>query len=185
MTAKNKLNAYKKRRHFAKTPEPIGTKQTPSKRPIFVVQKHAARQLHYDFRLESDGVLKSWAIPKGPSTSPKEKRLAIMTDDHPLAYAHFEGTIPKGEYGAGTVKIWDKGTYRNLKKKNGKIVPIKQCIKNGEIEVWLNGKKLKGGYVLIHFKPEEQSWLFKKMADEKKKKSETKGKAYARRALHG
>ncbi|MFH0898132.1 MAG: DNA polymerase ligase N-terminal domain-containing protein [bacterium] len=120
------------------------------KKPIFVIHKHGATRLHYDFRLEIDGVLKSWAVPKGPSTDPAQKRLAVMVDDHEFEYAKFEGVIPKGQYGAGPVMIWDKGTYKNIKGKDGKSVPIKTCISRGQIEIWLEGKKLKGGYALIH-----------------------------------
>ena len=133
--------------------------------PIFVIQKHAARSMHYDFRLSIGGVLVSWAVPKGPSMSTQVKRLAIRTDDHPIAYARFEGVIPKGEYGAGTVMVWDKGTYRNIKKKGGKKVSMEQCLGNGQIEVWLEGDVLRGGYVLLRMGKEKQ-WLLIKMKDE-------------------
>lgn len=159
------LAAYRKRRDFKRSPEPVGKKRMLSKRPIFVIQKHAARTLHYDFRLEIDGVLVSWAVPKGPSTDPRKKHLAVRTDDHPMEYANFEGVIPEGQYGAGPVMIWDKGTFRNIKISKGKKKSLKQCLKDGQIEVWLNGKKLKGGYVLIRFKPEQKSWLLKKIDD--------------------
>ncbi len=137
------------------------------KKPVFVIQKHDATRLHYDFRLEIGGFLKSWAVPKGPSIDPKEKRLAIPTPDHKMSYAKFEGVIPQGEYGAGIVMVWDKGTYKNINKKDGKLVPIEQCFKSGQIEVWLEGEKLKGGYALFQAKglARENSWLLVKMKD--------------------
>src|ERR1041385_533673 len=108
------LAVYRQKRDFRLTPEPRGKDKVAQDKPIFVIQRHAARRLHYDFRLEADGVLKSWAIPKGPSLDPHIKRLAIQTEDHPLDYATFAGDIPKGEYGGGHVDIWDHGTYENL-----------------------------------------------------------------------
>jgi len=134
--------------------------------PLFVIQKHVAQSLHYDVRLSIGGVLVSWAVPKGPSISTRVRRLAMRTDDHPIIYAKFEGVIPKGEYGAGTVMVWDKGTYRNSKKKNGKLVPMNRCLKNGQIEVWLKGKKLQGGYAFVRMTGRKNQWLMIKMKDE-------------------
>ena len=150
------LEEYKKKRHFEKTTEPAeGNLKESSGRPIFVVQRHDAKNLHYDFRLEIDGVLKSWAVPKEPPKKTGVKRLAIQTEDHPLAYADFEGEIPEGEYGAGTVEIWDKGIFE-LHKNEEK-----------EIAITLHGQELKGDYVLIRTKygKGEKGWLFFKRAD--------------------
>jgi DNA ligase D-like protein (predicted 3'-phosphoesterase) len=168
---RGKLNEYRIKRDFRRTSEPSGEKKSRQARdPIFVIQKHDARSLHYDFRLEADGVLKSWAVPKGPSTNPADKHLAIHVEDHPLDYAGFEGIIPEGEYGAGTVMIWDKGTYTNLRhKKDGKIVKmtVTQSINDGLVEVWLEGQKLHGGYALIRTgSGDRERWLMVKMRDE-------------------
>ena len=160
---KSSLKTYEKKRNFGATPEPRArVKKTSSKEPIFVIQKHAASHLHYDFRLEIDGVLVSWAIPKGPSTDPSEKRLAVMTEDHPMDYARFEGVIPEGNYGAGTVMVWDIGTYKNLKEDT---MSMSQTLKEGKIEVELHGKKLHGMYALIrtHLHDNDRNWLFFKM----------------------
>ncbi len=165
MAKKDPLSPYRAKRNFKTSPEPKGGFVKRSKQPKFVIQKHKATQLHYDFRLEIDGVLVSWAVPKGPSTNPRVKRLAVRTDDHPLEYGKFEGVIPEGNYGVGTVMIWDRGTYKNIKIKSGKLVPMKQCLKNGQIEVWLKGKKLQGGYVLIEIRKQKNMWLLKKMYD--------------------
>lgn len=147
------LTRYKAKREFDKTPEPKATKSSSKKR-IFVIHDHKASHHHYDLRLSMNGVLKSWAVPKIPPTKKGIKRLAIQVEDHPLSYAKFEGTIPEGNYGAGTVKIWDNGTYE-LKEKSAK-----------KIEIIFHGKRLKGEYVLIKTnygaKP-EKSWLFFKV----------------------
>lgn len=169
------LQEYTKKRDFKKTNEPEPKKKKTSDKPLFVVQKHDASRLHYDFRLEIGGVLKSWAIPKGPSTDPREKRLAVETEDHPLEYADFERVIPEGEYGAGTVLVWDTGTYRNIKKhkaqsKDGKDtgMSMEELYDKGQIEVWLEGEKIKGGYALVHTKMggDKKNWLLIKMDDE-------------------
>jgi len=125
---------------------------------IFVVQKHRATNLHYDFRLESGGVLLSWAIPKGPSLDPSVKRLAVPVEDHPLDYADFEGKIPRGDYGAGGVIVWDTGTYENLHEET-----IDQGLKTGHISFRLDGQKLRGGFALRRFR---DNWLLVKMDDE-------------------
>ncbi len=166
MTKKD-LTAYLGKRDFRHTPEPSGAGKWVSQEPIFVIQKHDASRLHYDFRLEVDGVLKSWAIPKGPSTDPREKRLAVPTEDHPLEYAGFEGVIPAGEYGDGTVLVWDTGPYRNLTEKKGVPIPMAQAVEHGHVKVWLEGKKLRGGYALTRFKTgKDEAWLLVKADDE-------------------
>ena len=155
----DQLKKYRQKRDFKKTSEPKGKKKEASAQPIFVIQKHQARNLHYDFRLEIAGVLKSWAIPKKPSRNPQDKRLAIPTEDHPLEYAEFEGRIPKGEYGAGTVEIWDQGTYQNLGE-----MSLEQSLQDGHIEIDLKGKRFKGVYILHRFraKPKKLWLLIKK-----------------------
>ncbi len=166
MTASDALKRYREKRDFSRTPEPSGDREGALARPIFVVQKHDARTLHYDVRLEADGVLKSWAVPKGPSTDPKERRLAVRTEDHPLGYAEFEGVIPEGEYGAGVVLVWDRGTYRNLTERGGREVPVSEAIESGHVKVWLEGEKIRGGYSLVRFRGGRgEGWLLVKMDD--------------------
>lgn len=157
-----KLIKYKKKRDFSVTPEPKGGKPRQSAaKLIFVIQKHDASHLHYDLRLEMDGVLKSWAIPKGPSLNHLDKRLAVQTEDHPLEYQHFEGIIPAGEYGGGTVIIWDNGTYASIKDS-----ALIKDYENGHIEIQLKGKKLKGGFLLQRFiNGDKPQWLFIKLKD--------------------
>lgn len=154
------LEHYRKKRNFNKTVEPSADAAitTAHKRPVFVVQKHQASHLHYDFRLEIAGVLKSWAIPKGPSLNPHDKRLAVMTEDHPLAYADFAGEIPAGEYGAGTVAIWDKGTWEALN-------DPQEGLAQGKLMFRLQGKKLQGEWALVAFKHDSKNWLLIKRHD--------------------
>lgn len=166
----NPLKEYKDKRDFRKTSEPTSGEMRAGGEPIFVIQKHDARTLHYDLRLEVDGVLKSWAVPKGPSTDPRVKRLAVPTEDHPLDYAQFEGAIPEGEYGGGTVLVWDIGTYRNLREENPEheSVSMAQAYADGHIAIWLEGRKLEGGYALVRTgRGEDKRWLLIKMKDEK------------------
>lgn len=177
----DRLESYRRKRDSSSTTEPSGdgTGTQPDGEPRFVIRKHDARSLHYDFRLEIDGVLVSWAVPKGPSTDPGEKRLAIRTEDHPLDYADFEGVIPEGEYGAGAVLVWDAGTFRNGKEPDdeGDDVPsLAQGLEEGHLTVRLDGVKLKGGYALIRTERGEDDgeedddvgrhWLLVKMDDE-------------------
>jgi DNA ligase D-like protein (predicted 3'-phosphoesterase) len=166
MAERESLAQYRRRRGFGKSREPAGggEKRRGGKGPLFVIQKHDARNLHYDFRLEVAGVLKSWAVPKGPSTNPADKRLAVPTEDHPLEYATFEGLIPEGEYGAGAVLVWDRGTYRNLSAEKDDPVSMEESLKRGHVEVWLEGRKLKGGYALVRTGGGDR-WLLIKMKD--------------------
>ena len=159
---------YAERRDFSKSPEPKGgRRRKPGDQPVFVIQKHDASSLHYDLRLEVDGVLKSWAVPKGPSTDPRDKRLATPTEDHPLEYADFEGLIPEDQYGAGTVIVWDTGTYANLTEDNGDEVPAGRALENGHLVVDLRGRKIRGGYVLQRMgKDDGADWLLIKMDDD-------------------
>lgn len=154
------LATYKKRRNFSRTPEPSGVEASSSRRLTFVVQKHAASHLHYDFRLEMDGVLKSWAMPKGPSLDPRVRRLAVMVEDHPASYRDFEGTIPEGNYGAGEVEVWDTGTYEI----SGGMVAFMRGLEQGRLTFVLRGQKLKGAFSMFRFHGERQ-WLMMKRKD--------------------
>jgi bifunctional non-homologous end joining protein LigD len=161
------LATYNKKRNFKQTAEPAGKKVADNKLR-FVVQRHHATRLHYDFRLELGGVLKSWAVPKGPSLNPSQKRLAVMVEDHPVSYIGFKGIIPKGNYGAGKVEIWDNGNFEPI---NGDHEPISekealQAIKKGELKVLLKGKKLKGEFVLVQLSNDVKNWLLIKNKDE-------------------
>jgi bifunctional non-homologous end joining protein LigD len=164
--------AYRDKRDFATIPASFPTLAAQDKRPrpqpIFVVQEHHARRLHYDFRLESEGVLKSWAVPKGPSMDPAHKRLAVQVEDHPLAYATFTGTIPEGQYGAGTVSLWDQGTYDNIWAEQPGPQTVPEGIAAGHLEFVLYGKKLQGQFALIRMHGTgrgKAQWLLIKMRD--------------------
>jgi len=162
-TSRGSLRRYAQKRDFAQTPEPKGQKLPRGRALRFVVQKHRASHLHYDFRLEADGVLKSWAVPKGPTLDPKERRLAMQVEDHPLDYRDFEGVIPKGNYGAGQVIVWDRGTYKLAEGTN----PAAE-IGRGKIKVILHGKKLSGMFTLVRMRPRdgsENAWLLIKDKD--------------------
>ena len=158
---RKELGEYERKRDCARTPEPRGSGKEKRRHRRFAIQKHAARSLHYDLRLEVGGVLKSWAVPKGPSLDPREKRLAVEVEDHPLDYADFEGVIEEG-YGAGEVIVWDAGTYRSLTES-----PIAKAIADGHLSVWLEGEKLRGGWTLQRTRggPKPQ-WLLIKRRDE-------------------
>lgn len=166
------LDPYRAKRAFEHTPEPppmlVPTAPREGHQPIFVVQEHHASRLHYDFRLEAEGVLKSWAVPKAPSMDPAQKRLAIQVEDHPLAYATFTGTIPAGQYGAGTVTIWDQGTYDNLLADKPVPQTVTEGIEAGQLEIALHGKKLSGQFALIRLRRKargKEHWLLIKMRD--------------------
>ncbi len=164
------LEKYIEKRDFTKTSEPRSGKATDKDQLRFVIQKHAASHLHYDFRLEMDGVLKSWAVPKGPSTDPKTKRLAMMVEDHPYDYRTFEGIIPESQYGGGTVIVWDEGTYEPIEEIEGKKAQEKQLLKqlaSGSLKIKLHGKKLEGEYALVKTHGMgENGWLLIKHSDE-------------------
>jgi bifunctional non-homologous end joining protein LigD len=164
------LDEYRRKRRRERTPEPFGEREVaavPHAGGIFVVQKHQARALHYDFRLEMDGVLRSWAVPKGPSMNPRDRRLAVMVEDHPLEYADFEGRIPEGEYGAGAVIVWDRGEYQMVDPADAG-----EGVRRGGFEFELRGEKLRGGFVLIRTRgmrgapaDRRQQWLLIKRRD--------------------
>jgi bifunctional non-homologous end joining protein LigD len=153
-----KLAEYNRKRRFDVTPEPSG-KTAPGKKEQleFVIQKHRASRLHYDFRLEHDGVMLSWAVPKGPSLDPSNKRFAMQTEDHPIEYNRFEGVIPEGEYGGGTVMIWDRGTWEP------EVEDVERALAKGDLKFTLRGKKLKGSWVLVRMR--QRQWLLIKHRD--------------------
>jgi bifunctional non-homologous end joining protein LigD len=163
------LAEYKRKRDFTKTAEPEGkTTRGRSARALkYVIQKHAASRLHFDFRLELDGVMKSWAVPKGPSYDPAVRRLAMEVEDHPIEYNSFEGTIPKGEYGGGTVMLWDRGTYEP--EAGGGAKALREGYERGDLKIVLHGKRLRGGWVLVRMRRDEggrAQWLLIKHRDE-------------------
>jgi bifunctional non-homologous end joining protein LigD len=173
--ASKKLSEYQRKRDFTKTREPAGkasstaprgsTRKKRSPALHFVVQKHDASHLHFDFRLELDGVMKSWAVPKGPSYDPSVRRLAMEVEDHPIEYNKFEGTIPQGEYGGGTVMLWDRGTYEA--ESGGGIEALREGYARGDLKFVLHGERLRGGWVLVRMKrPGRPQWLLIKHRDE-------------------
>jgi DNA ligase D-like protein (predicted 3'-phosphoesterase) len=174
MSDNDRLERYRDKRDFRRSPEPRGkhgsrSRWSEDQNPIFVVQEHRASSHHFDFRLEADGVLKSWAVPKGPSTDPSEKRLARQVEDHPLDYADFEGTIPEDAYGGGAVIVWDAGPYRAIRKDDDdQPLPLSRQIEDGQVEVWLEGRKIRGGYALVRARVggDDRNWLLVKMDDE-------------------
>jgi bifunctional non-homologous end joining protein LigD len=154
-----RLAEYNRKRRFDLTPEPAGKPGRPRKKTReFVVQKHRASRLHYDFRLEHDGVMLSWAVPKGPSLDPANKRFAMQTEDHPIEYNQFEGVIPEGEYGGGTVMIWDRGTWEP------EVEDVDAALAKGDLKFKLHGKKLRGSWVLVRMRPRQ--WLLIKHRDD-------------------
>jgi bifunctional non-homologous end joining protein LigD len=157
------LRDYQRKRDFYRTAEPKGRKRARGSGSLYVIQKHAARRLHYDFRLELDGVLKSWAVPKGPSLNPTEKRLAVQVEDHPLEYGQFEGIIPKGEYGGGTVMLWDRGQWEG-------VGDVERDYRKGRLRFKLQGEKLRGGWMLIRMQgraaDDGKNWLLIKESDD-------------------
>ncbi|HVZ95755.1 MAG TPA: DNA polymerase ligase N-terminal domain-containing protein [Chitinophagaceae bacterium] len=175
------LTLYNKKRNFNKTSEPKGQVKKSASKLSFVVQRHKATQLHYDFRLELDGVLKSWAVPKGPSLNPKDKRLAMMVEDHPYDYKDFEGVIPKGNYGAGIVEIWDEGTYADAENSPKEIAEkkLRAGLKAGDLKFQLFGKKLKGEFALVKLRgKDDNSWLLIKHRDSYATDTEYNSEAY-------
>ena len=166
-----KLAEYRKKRDFSTTAEPSGetTAGTRRRRALqFVIQKHAATRLHFDLRLELDGVMKSWAVPKGPSLDPAVKRLAMEVEDHPIDYNTFEGTIPKGEYGGGTVMLWDRGTYEPTPgSETSDVDALREGFRRGKVDVTFHGARLEGSFALVRMRGDEDKpqWLFIKHRD--------------------
>jgi bifunctional non-homologous end joining protein LigD len=164
-----KLTEYRRKRDFTRTAEPAGGKSRKASKLAFVIQKHAASHLHYDLRLELDGVMKSWAVPKGPSLDPSVKRLAMQVEDHPIEYNAFEGTIPQGEYGGGSVMLWDRGTYGYGGTDPDHEAGLRRGLQKGDFKFVLNGKRLKGSWALVRMRserPGKPQWLLIKHKDE-------------------
>ncbi|MEV5106950.1 DNA polymerase ligase N-terminal domain-containing protein [Streptomyces massasporeus] len=185
MAERDRLRDYRGKRDFERTGEPRGRDTSAGERPRFVVQIHDASTMHFDFRLQVDDVLKSWSVPKGPSADPKDKRLAVPTEDHPLEYEEFEGVIPRGEYGGGTVIVWDHGTYEPLSHdRAGRPVDFARSLERGHATFRLSGSKLHGEYALTRFRggrdgDGEEAWLLVKRAGDS---ARTQGAPDPRRA---
>jgi DNA ligase D-like protein (predicted 3'-phosphoesterase) len=171
----SRLSDYERKRDFSKTKEPSGKRKGKGKskarrrHPRFTIQKHSATSLHYDLRLEVDGVLASWAVPKGPSLDPRDKRLAVRTEDHPMDYLEFEGVIPKGEYGGGPVIVWDRGVFQNISEtRRGEPMDLSEAIEKGDVKVLMLGEKIRGAYALVRTSEpgEREQWLLIKKRDE-------------------
>jgi bifunctional non-homologous end joining protein LigD len=168
-TAELKLGEYRRKRDFKVTAEPRGGRARAAPKLAFVIQKHAASHLHYDLRLELDGVMKSWAVPKGPSLDPAVKRLAMEVEDHPIEYNKFEGIIPQGEYGGGTVMLWDRGTYRYGGDDPDPLEGLRRGYQKGDFKFVLQGKRVRGSWVLVRTRrgsPNRAQWLLIKHRDE-------------------
>jgi bifunctional non-homologous end joining protein LigD len=166
---KSPLAEYRRKRDFSRTKEPEGGRARSAKKRAFVIQKHSASHLHYDLRLEHNGVMKSWAVPKGPSLDPSVKRLAMEVEDHPIEYNKFEGTIPEGEYGGGTVMLWDRGTYSYGGTDPDPDEGLKRGYEKGDFKFVLDGKRLKGSWALVRMRrdrPGKPQWLLIKHRDE-------------------
>lgn len=181
------LSTYNKKRNFKETAEPEGKdakNAKDQKEHIFVIQRHHASHLHYDFRLELAGTLKSWAVPKGPSLNPKDRRLAMMVEDHPISYATFEGDIPEGNYGAGHVDVWDHGTYEPINEK-GEVITFGQFYKDltaGSIKFRMKGRHLKGEFALVNMKKDKKTWLLIKHRDKYATDEEYSSEDYAKKS---
>ncbi|HET8592628.1 MAG TPA: DNA polymerase ligase N-terminal domain-containing protein [Solirubrobacterales bacterium] len=179
------LKEYERKRDFSRTGEPHGKTgkakgKARRRHPRFSIQKHSATSLHYDLRLEVDGVLASWAVPKGPSLNPADKRLAMRTEDHPLEYLEWEGVIPKGEYGAGPMIVWDRGVFQNVSEtRSGEPMKLSEAIEKGDVKIFMLGEKIKGAYALVRTGPppervapggaasdQREKWLLIKKRDE-------------------